>query len=564
MAKKSCLLPLAFFLAGVTLFESCIKDEYDFSKTSVSNWDPEVAFPLVNSNLTIHEILNNSDKNGNITVDGDGFCTLVYRGALFSARAKDFITIPNQTFPATSKTLSASDVANFNALPAGSQYSVTNSQTVALTNLPNSNTSTPFQIENITLKGGTTFSFNMSSDFPNNAQIKIDVPDLKSPSGVAFSQIVLVNYTGSTPVNVTESFDLGGYTLTLNNGGNMNQFAVNYTITLTKASGSPVTSGNSISMQQGFNNIGFAKLNGYVGQLSIAPNADTVAISLFGNASPGVGTFSLKDPSFKAIFTNYLGVNVGASFNQLDGYTDGVSYSSDLLGTTFFTTNTPDVLIPNSPSFGTAGTSDITLTNSNTDGKIFDFINKKPKNVIYKVDAITNYGTSGYVSNFFSDTSLFKVDFDINMPLYGSAKDFELIDTTDFQLDENSLKDLKSLTLKTYMENGFPIDMYVGLVFVDSLYREIYEFIPNGTLLIQGANVDATTGKVVSKNVARNEFILDDDHINNLFNAKKVLIKAKAATSSNGGLNVKIYDFYKINVRIGLKIQPNVSEILSK
>ncbi|GIV26822.1 MAG: hypothetical protein KatS3mg027_0636 [Bacteroidia bacterium] len=115
---------IAFGVGFVTLiFASCKKEKFDFDKFSNSNFNGEYAAPLVASELTIQDILTNADKNNNIQVGNDGFCTLVYRGTLFTSRAKDFVIIGNQNLVGYTYDFSnTTSLASFNAAANGTQF----------------------------------------------------------------------------------------------------------------------------------------------------------------------------------------------------------------------------------------------------------------------------------------------------------------------------------------------------------------------------------------------------------------------------------------------------------
>ena len=95
---------------------ACVKKKIDFDNMADQQWTPEVAVPLVNSSFTIKDILVEANKNGNISVGSDGFCTLVYKGNLFSAKGTDFIPMVNNTIN-SSYIFTPTDLLAINATP---------------------------------------------------------------------------------------------------------------------------------------------------------------------------------------------------------------------------------------------------------------------------------------------------------------------------------------------------------------------------------------------------------------------------------------------------------------
>jgi hypothetical protein len=539
----------AIILMGVLFIQACVKEEYDFSKVSVRDWDPKLAIPLVNSNLTINDILLNADKQGAISVGSDGFCTLIYRGNLFSDEAGRFLNIPNQNLsPLSYNFTNTLPVGTFNAGSNGSNYGpYTQNGSYTLTS--------SYAIDSLYLKPGTKFRLAYNNTLPADLNITLTVNSLKDQNTTStFSKAI------SIPANTNSfvEYDLGGYILNLNDGfGNRNILNLNYSLTMTKkgnASGS-----ESISLTPSINNIKFSTFIGSIGNLAnaISPYQDTISISIFRDASTlGGGTFTIVDPSVEAKITSYLGCNVKLSFDRLDAFTPDANNNNTNSNVLTGTSSTQNININGATSFTVPGFSDLIINKNNTPN-VVPFINSQPKNVIYKVNAITNPGVTGYVRNFFTDTSKFKVDFDIIMPMWGTASNFALLDTT--PVDLGDLSQINSITLRTYFNNEFPVDMAVEMVFVDSLFKPVFTFIPAGTTVIKGSSVDAVSGKLISSTELRNDYIIDRTGIQNLKNVKKLIIKAKVSTSKDAGgnqPNVKFYNFYKLNARVGLQVQP--------
>jgi hypothetical protein len=546
-----------FVLTGAFLIQSCIKEEYDFSKVSVRDWDPKLAIPLVNSTLTINDILLNADKQGAISVGSDGFCTLIYRGNLFSDEAGRFLNIPNQNLSPLSYSFSNTvSVGTFNAGNNGSNYGPYNQNgSYTLTS--------SYAIDSLYLKPGTTFRLAYNNTLPADLNINLTVNSLKDQNTAAtFSKVI------SVPANTNSfvEYDLGGYLLNLNDGlGNRNILNLNYSLTMTKKGNA--SGAESISLTPSLNNIKFSTFIGSIGNLvnAISPYQDTISISIFRDASTlAGGTFTLVDPSVEAKITSYLGCNVKLTFDRLDAFTPDANNNNTNSNSLAGTATTQNITINGASSFSVPGFTDLIINKTNT-SNVVPFINSQPKNVIYKVSAVTNPGLSGYVRNFFTDTSKFKVDFDIIMPMWGTAANFTLLDT--IPVDLGDLSQINNITLRTYFNNEFPIDMGMEMDFVDSTYKTVFTFIPAGTTIIKGSSVDAVTGKLVKSTELRNDYIIDRSGIQNLKNVKKLIIKAKASTSKDAGgnqPNVKFYNFYKLNARVGLQVQPIINASTGK
>ena len=560
--NRVLIIVLSFIFLAASLFQACVKEEYDFSKIGIKEWSPKFGVPIVNSTLTINDILINAYKGNNLSVDNTGFITLVYRGNLFSQRAKEFIKIKDQSFPAIGKNFSGAEVTSFNALPNGATFSTIEVvYTFKMDSLPNSGTSAEFQIDTITFHDGVNLQVDLGTNNVNNpGVIKVAIPGLIK-NGQSFSADVPFDGVSSS---ASSTFNLGGYSWIFNTGTVKNQVNIKFKVELTKQTNVSSSNPPTFSIKTYLKNVDYSYFSGYIGNAAIATNVDTVDIGIFKSAYGG-GYFTLVNPSLNAYIKNQFGMNVYANIKQFRGYTEGLTYNAseaaevDLAASYYFTVNTPDINIESAPYLGGTKKSEFSLNKDNSNN-IVSFIKKHPKQLIYELTAGTNYNASGYVHNFFSDTSLFRVDYDLDMPMHGTANDFMLVDTLawNFKNPEN----LTSLTIKSYIDNEFPVDFNMGFIFADSLNRPLYTFIPNGSAIVKGAPV-GTDGVVIGSVVQRNDFTLPKEAMAQIKTAKKILIQATGSTSYAGGINVKFYNFYKLKVKLGVGIEPDAGNYIN-
>ncbi|MBI4947215.1 MAG: hypothetical protein HY840_12545 [Bacteroidetes bacterium] len=535
-SKKLILLIASFLLVAIIVFTipACVKDNFKFDKIAKTEWNPNIAVPLVYSSLTVQDIITNGDRQGVIVVGSDNFCTLIYKGNLFSLKGTDLIQIPDQTPPSSSASLSPAQIA---ALSTLGTVTASYSQTVAF----NSGTT---KIDSVSFKSGS-LDISLSSDFKFSGQITFKIPAAKK-NGVSFSQTLPFTYTGTVPVTAVANYDLTGYTFDMTLGGTTNnQFVVNYDVTLT-GSGTPLAS-DMITLSQSFSNLNFDKIFGDIGQLALSPDQDTVEISIF-KRSLGTGTFTLVNPSVKVIISNSYGVPIAASLAQLDGYTPPAS--------AYPITGSPNPLPIPSPNFFQIGqTLKDSFTLDKNNSNIVSVINNTPKNVIYKINSLSNPGGPTH-SNFVIDTSRFKVDMEIDMPLYGTAKDFTLMDTLDFTIDIDIFNNnVESALFRIYNSNGFPIDVGMQAYFMDSTYKKLDSLVIPNQLILQSAVVNSA-GIVVSPTQKTYDAVVSKARWENLKTSKYIILQAVAAATTNGGnTNVKIYSTYRLDVKLGLQVQ---------
>lgn len=63
------LSAVLLILLGTGFWQGCVKSEdFQYDKIAVTTWDPDVAVPLINSDLSVYDIVDNTDS-GTITID---------------------------------------------------------------------------------------------------------------------------------------------------------------------------------------------------------------------------------------------------------------------------------------------------------------------------------------------------------------------------------------------------------------------------------------------------------------------------------------------------------------
>lgn len=169
------------------------------------------------------------------------------------------------------------------------------------------------------------------------------------------------------------------------------------------------------------------------------------------------------------------------------------------------------------------------------------------------------YQTRGTVyTNFITDSSQFKIDMELDLPLEGTASNFVFQDTVPYSFDINNPDQIKSITVRAYIDNGFPIDVGMRLAFVDSAYNVIDELVnPVYQLVMPSASIGAN-GMVSSSTSSSHDFVIPTSVISQVKKVKHILIGAVANTINSGNTNVKIYNFYHLDVRIGVNVELNL------
>jgi hypothetical protein len=380
-------------------------------------------------------------------------------------------------------------------------------------------------------------------------QVVITIPEAKK-NGQVFSVTVPLNYTGPLPVTADQESDLKDYTFDMTLGGTTyNQFHINYDVTLdgsvTPPSGSGVFS-VSASIQ---NNANFSKLFGDVGTFNIAEEKDTIALSLFKN-SKGATSFTLADPKVRIITKNSFGVPIEIELPYLKGETPGlVPYSI---------VNTPPLQLNiTTPSINQAGQvlTGTTLLDKNN-SKIADVLSKTPQQINYSLTAKAESAPSQ--ANFIFDNSRLDVDFEFELPLHGTALGFMIADTIPFAIGDDFSENLQSGLMRLYNANGFPVDVGLQVYFTDSLYATLDSLITPSQLILKSGPVDASTGRVSSKEENTLDVTFTKERLKKISSCKYIMVKAYIGTSQAGTVNVKFYSDYILDIKLGLQLEANI------
>ncbi len=522
-------------LLGLVLFGSCLQGNFNFKKMCSSFWEPDIAIPLVSSSLTLKNILTKSNSNNNFNVGSDNFVTLVYKGTLFSVRADHIIQIPDHPY-SSSYAMPSNAFTAFNNLNPNEVYNVPSPIT---TDFDFNSGVADALIDSLTLKSGL-FNINLTSYFQHQVKVVINIPDAKK-NGVAFSETIDIPPAGNGNIAKNSSFNLAGYKVNLIQGGLPNKLKIIFDISITKSPAAVTTGHNNLNINMSFADMTFKNLFGYIGQLELSPNIDTTYITLFNNAVSN-GSISLKNASLGINITNSFGIPINGEFEKLQGFNPVSAVPITNITSSLF--NNP--LPINAPAqLGQSTNSTLLLTSANSN--INNALSNLPRYLIYQINAISNPPPPAIqMRNFMEDTSRFKVDFDLNMPLEGSIKDLLFQDTIQFKFKD--VEELKSLGLKIFINNGFPLDANVQIYFADKTGAIIDSLLQNDFVIASG--IIGSNGKVTTATERQVEILYPEEKILRLRTVDKIYVKASTSTYNHGNSEVKVYSDYRLDVKI--------------
>jgi hypothetical protein len=536
------ILFLSLFV--VATLSGCLKDNFKFKKLT-GYWNPDVAIPMVDAELSLNDVLKYSDENGNFQVGSDNFITLVYRGNLFSIMAKDFIQIPEPAQAlSNSYSLSASEVSAYNAVSSGSFG--TNIPAVFFPIDFGDNT-----IDSLRLNQGI-ISVNFSHNFPDPIQLSVLFPTVFK-NGLPFTQTVNLPASSGSAVVVPVAFNLSGTRIIVQQQGGVRGVSIQQSISITRSPTTSASSSTAISSLMTYSNFAFGALFGKfnIQQQELAPNQDTALITLFNNVLSTNG-FLFANPTIGVNIENSFGFPVTATLSTFKGYNPNIGPPVNIN----FPYNPFQIPYPSINQIGTVNTASYTLTNQNE----IDFVmNQSPRFIIYKIDNAAIVTPPGQ-QNFVLDTSRFKVDFDINLPLDGRINELIFQDTMKFVFRD--IEELESLSMKIFTDNGFPLGAKLQIFFADSSGFVREKLFPEDADLFKPAPINSS-GRATSsvKNFA--EIVFPEEKIANLERVTQMFVRVTASsTDAADDRNVKIYSDYRFGVKVSAraKLKYNLSK----
>lgn len=496
-------------LAGL-VWGGCVKKkDFDFKNLRIDNWQPDWALPILKSNLTLKNMLQD---NTYLTEDGDGLYSLHYSGDLFSARASDYIKIPDQNLNTPDFTLTAPiSVASF-----------TGSINDSVSNHFTYTDASGSQLAHMNIKSGSA-TLTVTSTFKQNVTATLIFPDAIK-NGSPLQLTTTINYPATTS---SMSVDLSGYNFDLTNGGAAHNY-LNYKIRFNVAgTGQPLLSGDHLSANVKMTHLLYSYLDGIFGSYTIPFPDDTINVAVFDNTINA--QIFVNDPKINLHFTNSFGVNLSTVFDDLYGVTATGINTGNYITTPINVNAAPSVTKPSETNY--------TMDSASTAGKVQQLFNPAPNKVIYGGRVLINPGgVSG--TNFLTDTSSITMTADAQLPAWLKIITFTLQDTTALLLPEDTSL-LQTAEFKLLMDNALPLYGRVQVYFADANYTILDSLVSTGGDIIGEAPVDAQ-GKVTGRTEKVSVFNMTHDEYNAMApKVRHALIRGQLKSSGSNSIRIQ-------------------------
>ena len=527
---------LAVFVITLTIIivQSCMKDNFDFNKLSTKvQVNPNFAVPLINSSLTLRDIVQDYDKNELFVEDATGFLYLMYEKQIYSSDGINIFTIPTQSFTETYVA-----PTNIN-LSGGGSYSYTDS-TVEDFGVNNS-----ARIDSVKLKSAQ-LSIAITSSQTLNGTVEVTFPTI-TKNGVAYSKTFTFG-SGAQTFN-----DLNDYIVDLTKDTpNYNRLPINYTINLNSSNASFLAGQTMFTAIVTIDSVKYNIVYGFLGQQTITTPQDSVHIDIFNHAF--TGNLFFKDPKFKFEINNSFGLPLQFQFDTFKTYTVATNtYNYFQFPTQYSPLNV------NYPSMSEQYQSKVTYVTLDTLSfpEIRNLIQTNPKYITFGVTSQLNPTDPGTNNNFITDTSKFSVDLKVELPLWGHASYFVLQDTFDLNLQDmfDNTDEISWVNFRFNIDNGMPTEVGTQVYFTDSLYNIIDSvFTPDNMQIIESAVLDGA-GKVAQATHKTTDVKYTKDRIDNLKDVKYVFVRGYIHTTDKAARLVRFYSDYDFRLKFGIQAE---------
>lgn len=537
--KNRCALSILTLL----LLAGCIGD--DLQNVKLDNWSPEIAVPLVYSNLTIRDILDETDTEIIVIDENTRQVALVYTDELISIDANDLLALPEFD---VEQSISFTQVQIDQLVQTGS-FTLNNDQQADFSS------ETDMKLESITFEDGI-IDIEITSDIDVSGTLEIEMPEFMR-NGQPLKRSIPVNYSSGQTV-ITDQINLNNYRVDLTSGAQgYNQFGIEYTFHA-DYEGQNVSVTDLLNIKTTFSKLKFLRLYGDIGKIEFFNDAGEVVLDVFNNSEGGF--FQLTNPQIVFTINNSFGVPVDIEIEQFTSTNNRTGNTQNLLLTNF--TNPFGI---NSPAIGDEGqTAQTTLEINPGNSNIGDLIQPAPQTLNYEVESVSNPGSSTSpvnLPNFVTNLSEISLETEVILPLEGLAHSFVLADTLDFNLGDN-FERIDSFSLRLAINNGFPLGTKVQLYFLDANLQVVDSLFNGATPIFSPARIN-NDGIVTNPVETTTDIGYGVSKTENIQAAEFAAVRAELETKdAKQGQIIKILDSYNIEVQLGMYITGKIDEQL--
>ncbi len=530
-------------LLCLLVISSCIKDEIEVKDLSY-NIHPEFGVPIATAHIAADRLIQNFDEDGYIQTDANGQIHLLYRDTLKEISAGDLLNVSDQQF---------SDTADLSALEY-TQLIGTGSVTIQDDKTFPLNLEEGDKLDSIRFQNGNlNLNIHTAGSFPISGSLHIYNPDN--------TEVISIDFSDNTPpIAIENTVDFTNLLFELTHNEEIsNGLRIAYDITLTNENGG---TSEPVYIDLSLRDFSIKSAGGYIVPREFNLNDQDVALNLFND--PPVGSIRIEDPRLNFNIDNGFGIGLGIRVYSLFGKNanngimtiDGANINQ----------------LPNvagAPAVGQYASTTLSLTNDFMNPSLTDFLAFMPNYVSgdFALAVNPDDNQSVWVSN----ESTVNINFEADIPIYGSVSDFLLVDTAALTLgdlikDANDVSEVEQLDVRLIVDNGLPLDAGVQIIFTDDNYNHIDALLPGDDNIFNSAplnlsvsETDSEYGRAIGSTRTITDISVPKSRIQGLENATKMIIRIYGHTSDNGAHPIRLFSNDFFDVQLGAKAILNLN-----
>ncbi|MCB0558956.1 MAG: hypothetical protein H6573_06850 [Lewinellaceae bacterium] len=504
-------LNLWLLVAVAALLNACQSFD-ELENVDNADYDAEYAVPLLNTELSLKEALENFQDLAVITIDPDGLIHFTYSGDVLTQNSDTIFEKINESLSGIPIPITAKRMALPLALPDG------------------------FDFDRLVFKAGE-FVYGFQHAHPDPVTFTMTLPQV-TKNGVPLSFTAnLPGYSGSgqLPVysNLFFPFQLEGYEASPDPVTD----SVYVEYELLRSNGQPDTAQVAIT----FRDLSFSYMEGFLGVQRHEGGRDTIIIDFFDNWVTGDIYFA--DPTVTFNIENSFGIPTQSDvkiFKVLTVRGETLNLESPYVES--------GIAFPY-PSISEVGEVKEEQFVFNKDNSNIDVIlGAGPVAIDYDVDAVTNPDSNVNIRGFLTDSSYYKVRVDVDLPLYGRSLNFLARDT--FEIDFSNFQQMYKAEFKLVTVNSLPLDVSIQGYFIDQEGVVLDSLFQESMRVIEGAPVDSEgNASGVKEDITYIDY--PEERFNKARTAETLAIVASFSTVNNGNISVKILESQAVRVKLG-------------
>lgn len=521
----SCML--ATLLLGV--LPSCTS-EFEFDKLSTDDLSGQWAFPLINSTVTIEDLL--SDTSSSVTEGENGLITLVYK-------TDDMISMDGQartSIPDQEKTL----IENFDLpdLPENMAGEIPLSFDFVFELLDEDH-----RIDTMYLKNGM-YTIGLRTNLnKDDATIDLVVSNFRHlETGEPLTASFDLSNPGGEEILMSMEVDLSDYFVQFDNEVQQNTVFIDGLVQF-EGDDNPNVSPYYFDLINGFSGMEFSKFIGFIAE-NEESYADSIEINIFNSTDYSSVAFGPGSVRMNIDVYNSLGLPITLELNKFTGYNTVNSKDSIEL------TLDPSIIEINYPPM--ENFNEYAHTAINTEFvDINNMLDISPDILFLSFTGHINRDMPPETVNYFADNSNLLLEANIEVDLFAGISAFQVADTLEF--DPATLENVNLMEFMVEIENGFPINASVQIRFTDAQYTVLGDLFEDETNLIDaGIAGPGPDYRITSPTTRKSLVLLDREKLDLIRDAEKILFTA--VLSTDGSQFVKIYSDYSMHLNLGAKV----------